>query len=271
MAVDAGKARSVAARGALRQRQDRFRGAGASRGASSPADTGVPLVAVVFPVATLAAGDLVEARDELDAHDVLRVLVAELAFDAQADRRAILHGKRLVVQLVRQDRLRVISIIHVDAFVVRARTVGFHRVGAMEDDEARLGLWLDRIQHRGELDALPLADRAPALDAIVPGDLRAAGQLTQLRQRERGRPPDQSLDLELIVGEAIRDHGHVLRVVWLGRAIAAKTRRQIRGRKFLRHRPASAKDAVHFLVEALARAEEFWEPFGLRQLLASRK
>ena len=51
-------------------------------------NSGVPLVAAVLPVAALPARDLVETRDQLDTHDVFRVLVAQLALDAQADRRA---------------------------------------------------------------------------------------------------------------------------------------------------------------------------------------
>src|SRR2546430_6595466 len=39
----------------------------------------VPLVALVLPITALPACDLVEALHELDAHDVLRVLVTELA------------------------------------------------------------------------------------------------------------------------------------------------------------------------------------------------
>jgi Taurine catabolism dioxygenase TauD, TfdA family len=49
----------------------------------------VPLIALVFPIAALAAGDLLEARDEFDALDVLRVLVAELPLHTQAHRCAV--------------------------------------------------------------------------------------------------------------------------------------------------------------------------------------
>src|SRR5690349_24549293 len=52
-------------------------------------DARVPLVPLVLPVAAVSAGDVREALDELDAHHVLRVLVAQLALDAKADRRAV--------------------------------------------------------------------------------------------------------------------------------------------------------------------------------------
>jgi len=47
-------------------------------------DPGVPLVAKVLPEAAAASAHCREARHHLDAHYVLRVLVAELAFNAQA-------------------------------------------------------------------------------------------------------------------------------------------------------------------------------------------
>src|SRR5262245_17137426 len=78
-------------------------------------DSCVPLVTVVLPVAALASCDVREAFDEFDAQQVLRVLVAELALDAQAQRRAVLDRQGLPVQSVGEDRLRVVGILHVDA------------------------------------------------------------------------------------------------------------------------------------------------------------
>src|SRR5580765_4668493 len=107
---------------------------------TAESDAGVPLVAVVFPITALPARDLVEALHELDAQHVLRVLVTELALDAQADRRAVRDRQPLVVELIGQDRLRMEGIVHVDALVVRTGSVVLHRVGAMEHDVARLAL-----------------------------------------------------------------------------------------------------------------------------------
>src|SRR5213078_1817834 len=78
----------------------------------------VPLVALVLPVAALAAADAGEALDQLDGADVLRLLVAELALDAAAQGRAIAHRQRLVVELVGEDRLHLVRVVEVDALVV---------------------------------------------------------------------------------------------------------------------------------------------------------
>src|ERR1700737_3724593 len=96
-------------------------------------NAGVPLVALVFPVTAFTAGDLFEAVDQLDAHDVLGMLVSELALDAKANRRAVGDRQRLVVELVGKYGLRMVGVVHVDAFVIRTAAVALHRIGAMED------------------------------------------------------------------------------------------------------------------------------------------
>src|SRR2546425_5814099 len=58
-------------------------------------DAGVPLVAVVFPVAAVSALDAREALDQLDHHAVLRHLVAELALD-RWERSQLALGRDLV-------------------------------------------------------------------------------------------------------------------------------------------------------------------------------
>src|SRR5215203_7511113 len=81
-------------------------------------DAGVPLITVVFPVAAVAASDGGEALDQLDSHHVLRMLVSELALDAQSNRRAVGDRQVLAVEPVCEDRLRMHCIVHVDALVV---------------------------------------------------------------------------------------------------------------------------------------------------------
>src|SRR6185436_17312741 len=54
-------------------------------------DPGVPLVTLIFPIAALAAGDVGEALDQLDPHQIFGVLVAQLTLDPQPDRRAVRH------------------------------------------------------------------------------------------------------------------------------------------------------------------------------------
>src|SRR5215831_1087566 len=143
-------------------------------------NSGPPFVASIFPIPTLAAADLLEVLDELDAHDILRVLVAKLSFHAKTHRGAVRHRQRSVVEIVGEDRLRVKRILKVDAFVVRLRVV--LRVGAVKDDKSRRRLRLHGFEERRESRAPPFADRTPTLDAIVTRDLRPAGERTQLGQ-----------------------------------------------------------------------------------------
>src|SRR6185437_11774700 len=72
---------------------------------------GVPLIALVFPVAAVAVADVLERRDQVDAAQVLRHLVAELARNAQAQRRAVRNRQCLAVELPRQQRLRMVRIV----------------------------------------------------------------------------------------------------------------------------------------------------------------
>ena len=148
-------------------------------------DAAVPLVAFVLPVPALAAADGGEAVDQLDGADVLGLLVAQLAFDPAAQRRAVGHRQRPAVQRIGQDGLRMHRIVHVDAFVVAAVAAGgwrVHRIEAAEDDVLRARQRLRGVQQQAQRHAGPLADAAPALDAVVARDLRARRQRLQLRQ-----------------------------------------------------------------------------------------
>src|SRR6201997_5557603 len=130
-------------------------------------DPRIPLIPAIFPIAAASAMQVGYAPHQLDAHDVLRHLVAELPFEAQPQRRAVGNGQRLAVQIIGEDRLRMRSIDEVDALIV-AGALGIDAglaivqgIGAMENDKA--GLWLDararqdlRERHTG-----PFADAAP--------------------------------------------------------------------------------------------------------------
>src|SRR6185369_2141364 len=131
-------------------------------------DPGVPLVTLIFPIAALAAGDVGEALDQLDPHQIFGVLVAQLTLDPQPDRRAVRYRQRLVVQLVGQNCLRMVGIFEIDALVVGAGAIVLHRIRAVEYDIPCGGFRLDDVEQRTKLRALPLADRAPTLDTIVP-------------------------------------------------------------------------------------------------------
>src|SRR5439155_24808106 len=78
----------------------------------------VPLVALVFPIATLAPGDALEALDQFDAHDIFGMLVTKLSLDPQTDRRAVGDREYSVVHLIGQDGLRVIGILGIETFII---------------------------------------------------------------------------------------------------------------------------------------------------------
>ena len=63
-------------------------------------NTGVPFVPAVFPIAAVSAPQSGEAVDQLDAHEVFCLFVAELSLDPQAQRRAVAGAQVLAVHLV---------------------------------------------------------------------------------------------------------------------------------------------------------------------------
>src|SRR5665647_3348153 len=81
-------------------------------------NSGVPLVAEIFPEPTASPAHHGKARYRLDALHVLGVLVAQLALDAQADRRAMRHAQRRAVHVIGEDRLRMEGVDQVDALVI---------------------------------------------------------------------------------------------------------------------------------------------------------
>src|SRR5258708_2847821 len=153
-------------------------------------DPRIPLITAIFPIAATAAMQIGEALHQLDAHDVFCHLVAELPFEAQPQWRAVGNGQRLAVHLIGEDRLRMRSVNQVDALIV-ADALGIDTelaaiiqgTGAMEHDKAGLGPDTYARQHPGERHAGPFADAAPALDAIMAGDLGAGRQGAQLLER----------------------------------------------------------------------------------------
>ena len=52
-------------------------------------DSGIPLIAAIFPKTALTAPYIVEFVADFDAHHVFGMLVAEMALDAQTQRRAM--------------------------------------------------------------------------------------------------------------------------------------------------------------------------------------
>src|SRR5262249_7508835 len=158
--------------------------------------TGVPLVAQIFPETAAPAADLGEVVDRFDAHHVLRHLVTELPLDAQPQGSAVRDRKRLIVHLVGEDGLRMVRILKADRLVIFVFVVTRFEyiVGAIEHDVARIWLEPCAVEQRGKLHALPFADAAPSLNAIVPRDLRARGHGAQLDERQVYRLLDEASD-----------------------------------------------------------------------------
>ena len=125
-----------------------------------------------------------EAADRFDAHHIFGHLVAELPLDPQSERRAVLDLEGGEIHLVGQDGLGMKSVDEVDRLVIAAGVVErlLERIGAEEGEVAGLGLQSRRGDESGQLDALPLPDAAPALDAVVPRDLCTWRHLLELGQ-----------------------------------------------------------------------------------------
>ena len=160
-------------------------------------------------------------------------------------------------------------IVHVDALVVEIGAIVRHRVGAIEHDIARFRLDLYRIKDRRELRPLPLADRAPAFDTIVARDLRTRFERAQFGERETSRRSGQSADLQLVIGKAFSCERHVRLAVRFGGSVTAKARREVRFRKFLRHRLASGDQRLRRFTKPLARCKHLRKPLAFRQAFTS--
>jgi hypothetical protein len=164
-----------------------------------------------------------EVGHRLDAH-IFGVLVAELAFDPQPERRAMRHGQGRAVHLVGQDGLRMVGVDQVDALVVAAIGPGglVQGVVAVEHKVARLGLQAGARQQRLKFRSRPLADGRPAFDAVVPGDLGAGRKLAQIGEAERQRMVHQAVDDQLPVRKAAGDEGAVIGVRRIYGAVGAE-------------------------------------------------
>src|SRR6185437_7257826 len=131
-------------------------------------DPGIPVVALILPVAAVAAGDCAEVADQLDEPDVLGHLVAELSLDPQPQRCPVGYIERLAVHVVGDDRLRMHRILQSDAFVVLTGTLlaAFRRIAvevvrAVEDHVPGSGAHAGRAEQQTQRYSAPAADRAP--------------------------------------------------------------------------------------------------------------
>ena len=114
----------------------------------------------------------------------------------------------------------------------------------MEDDVARLRLHLGLVEHQRQRHAGPFGDAAPAFDAIVPGDLRAARHGDQLVARQRQRLLDQARDFQPPVGEILGEQALVEIVVRRGDAVRPLRLADVGFGEFLRQRVARRRAAA---------------------------
>src|SRR5215471_14076821 len=150
------------------------RAAGSSRLRSKPGilNPGVPRITKIFPIAALAAPDVLEAFDRLDTHEIFRHLVTELALDTQPQRRTMGNLEHLVVHVVGENSLRMHRFCNVDALIVLTLGIAdVHRIGAIKHQKACARLQTHALKHRATYRALPLSDATPTLDAVMAGNL----------------------------------------------------------------------------------------------------
>src|SRR5258705_6278379 len=152
--------------------------------AASRSDARVPLVAAIFPVPALALSDGVESLDELDATHVLGRLVAELALDPEAERRAVGHRQRLLVHVVRENGLLVGRVLEIDTLVVPVAAFP-ERIEAVKHHIAGPGLDADLIQQGRQAGGPPHSAVAPRLHAGMAPGPGAGREPTPLRPRAR--------------------------------------------------------------------------------------
>src|SRR5271154_5273096 len=109
----------------------------------------------------------------------------------------------------------------VDRLVIAAGVVErlLERIGAEEGEVASLGLQPRGGDESGQLDAFPLPDAAPALDAVMSGDLRARRKAAQFGERELHRALDKATDLKLPIGEAGLAGGDIVGILGIDRAV----------------------------------------------------
>src|SRR5688500_648376 len=93
------------------------------------------MVAAVLPISAAPTAYSRQAGNGFDSGQVLGMLVAELAFDPQPQRRTVTDRERLTVQAIGDDRLWMKRIDQVDALVIWCAS---QSIGTAEHNEARL-------------------------------------------------------------------------------------------------------------------------------------
>src|SRR5262249_43833107 len=108
-------------------------------------------------------------------------LIAELTLYPDAQRRTMGDRQRCAVHVVGENRLGMKGVVEANALVIPVYTI-LHSVGAVEHHETHFGPDAHTLEQRRERRPGPLADAAPALDAIMTGDLGTGWQGAQVSQ-----------------------------------------------------------------------------------------
>src|SRR5579883_2293995 len=118
----------------------------------------------------------------------------------------------------------------------------------MKDDIARAAFKAGALQERAKPRPRPFSDAAPALDAIMPCDLRPRRHGAQLRKGEAGRARDKAAHIEPIIREIVFGNLVVKVVIRVRGAVRLEKRRNVRFTELGRKRvwPQRALDgSVH--------------------------
>src|SRR5258708_3315550 len=188
---------------------------------------GVPdRIVKVFPPAATPLPDRVEPIDDLDAIDVLRVLVANLHLHAKAERSTVADRQLLAVHSVSQDGLRMERVLEVNALVV-VLAVKVDLVQAMEYGVARIGAKPRESEDSRQLDSRPLPDRTPTFAAVMHRDFRERGERLQLGEGQRERPIDEAMHAQLPLAKFTVEQPLVVIALRHRRAVHWECRREL--------------------------------------------
>ena len=88
----------------------------------------------------------------MHAGHIFCVLIAQLAFDPEPQRRAVGYGQGLSVQLMRQYGLRLKAIQQIDAFIIGPSS---QTVSTMKNQKPRAGVQLRNIEQDFQRHASP--------------------------------------------------------------------------------------------------------------------
>lgn len=141
---------------------------------------GVPRVAAVRAGAPAALAERSQIVRYGQVVDVFDALVSQLPWHTQAQWAAERYRKFPPVHAMRNQRLRVQGLGHVDALP----NVGLNRA---VDNVAPLWQRSDAVQYVGKRHACPFGNVSPSLFAANHGDVRTCRESFDLRDRERSR------------------------------------------------------------------------------------